>query len=210
MESEMARWLRLAVLVALFSGVGCNRDKTDIPISEKPARSSEQTSMPDTPSSLALHLTIPYSVISSKLDDAFPKSVSMAGREPVCTNERVSVVDVIRGSLGDFSSITKTVRVCAPTDFRAMITRDAGPVSVSRADSGIHIGVPLRVEGNAGFTGDIARILRLHSKNFRATLVAHANVDVDIGDKWCPKVVVRPGFEWINKAELERRPPGFE
>ena len=91
---------------------------------------------------------------------------------------------------------------CADFNWHATVSPEGEP-KIARAGKAIHVELPLRIDGQGGITGDLARALSLSSKNFEV----HARPGVDLGvamtDQWCPKISATPTGQWISSAKVE-------
>ena len=91
---------------------------------------------------------------------------------------------------------------CADFNWHATVS-PAGDPTIARAGKAIHVELPLRIDGQGGISGDLARALSLSSKNFEV----HARPSVDLGvamtNQWCPKISATPTGQWISSAKVE-------
>jgi hypothetical protein len=186
-------------------------------LAERPAEQAAPTVPVKEESFITLNALFPYKMLSQALTTALPAEIPLQGRERVCMNvERQvqkTVEERIGGDVGKFIGgvariITKVVTVgqvenlCLDVDYQATIRRD-GNVIVSQNGDSVRLSVPIRADGHAGFTGDLAGFLKLHKKNFRGALTATADVRLGVDENWCPTVSATPDFSWRDKAELE-------
>jgi hypothetical protein len=82
------------------------------------------------------------------------------------------------------------------------VRRD-GPVAVGRNGDAVRVSLPIRFDGNAGFRGDLARILGLDRKNFDGALVATLDLRFDLDQQWCPAVSAAIAFDWRRNPRVE-------
>jgi hypothetical protein len=188
-------------------------------LTERPPRSAKQAPLPTVPSSIQISGFIPYKSLAEALTNELPQTFNHQGRQNVCVdiNESVqkSVEETVGGDVGKFlggvARVVTTVvtvnqlrNVCQDVDFTVEVRRD-GPLVLSLAPSGneVRLSVPISVQGDVGFSGDVAKALALDHKNFRGSLIAFADASIDVGANWCPKVMARSDFAWRDKAQLE-------
>jgi len=108
----------------------------------------------------------------------------------------INVPDFTGPSLG-------TQRACADYSWRATVRREGDPL-ITGSGPALHVEVPIRVDGSAGLSGDLARILSLSAKNFEAH--AHPGVDVTfaLDENWCPIIHAMPTADnWVTNAQVE-------
>ena len=186
-------------------------------LSDKPPRSVGTEGIAATESSIAVSAVIRYAAIANAMNKVAPVDFSTNGRQNVCVNiqEQVkkTVQERVGGDVGKLLgeaakfvtkviTINQTRHVCQDIDYTVSVHRD-GPFTVTPIPGAIRVSVPVSVSGTAGFTGDVANVLKLDKKNFRGSITAFADVSMDIGSNWCPTVQVRPDFVWRDKAQLE-------
>lgn len=205
------------VVIGLASLViGCGKKEYG-ELAERPSEQAAPAVPVKEESLITLNALFPYETLSQALTAALPATIPLQGREPVCMNvERQvqkTVEEAIGGDVGKLFGgvariITKVVTVgqveklCLDVDYRATIRRD-GNVIVSQNGDAVRLSVPIRADGQAGFTGDLAGFLKLDKKNFRGALTATADVRLGVDENWCPTVSATPDFSWRDKAELE-------
>ena len=188
-------------------------------LTERPPRSGGHSSIPTTESSVHISAVIPYAALGEALTASVPQDINDQGRQHVCVEVnktlQQTVEETFGGTVGQAlgtaaRAATTAVmgdrleRVCQDVDYRTVIHRD-GPITVVTAPSGheLRLSVPISVSGEVGFTGDMARALALDRKSFRGSITAFADVALNIGTDWCPRVEVKPDFVWRDKAQLE-------
>ena len=201
-------------LTALVSGCG---KKEYGELAERPPEQAPPPVASVAESFVTLNAFFPYDALGKALTDALPPEVPLKGRERVCMNvERQvqkTVEEKIGGDVGKLVGavariITKVVTVgqvenlCLDVDYSASIRRD-GNVAISQVPAGVRFSVPIRIDGHAGFVGELANFLKLNKKNFRGSLTALADIALGIDENWCPTVKATPDFVWRDKAELE-------
>lgn len=69
--------------------------------------------------------------------------------------------------------------------------------------AGIRVKVPVSINGDFGFKGDIARLTGLNKKNARFDM--HVQVDLlpQFTENWCPDFDVRTDIEWVTPPSVE-------
>ena len=80
----------------------------------------------------------------------------------------------------------------------------SAPVSFEAHDENkLKIEVPISVDGSAGFSGDLAKISMLDSKNYEADATFTFIVGVEFGDDWCPVMDVDANIDWQKGPKIE-------
>ncbi len=67
----------------------------------------------------------------------------------------------------------------------------------------LRIAVPLSIDGNVGFRGDLAKIGQVDKKNIKAKANVRMDVGVDLGADWCPKVDANLDIQWVSGPAIE-------
>lgn len=188
----------------------------DRELSTKPPHSASAQSLPRTPSSVQVTATFPVKAITDAINKAVPASFRVAGRQKVCAKLTEAIKQTIQkkvgGDVGKFLgkavkfvtevvTLNQTKEVCQDVDYHVDVNR-GGPIQVTSARDHLRITVPISAFGQVEFTGDLAKALGL-KKNFRGALDAFADIRLDLGADWCPKLAVAADFNWTNKAEFE-------
>lgn len=219
-RSQRPAWIAVIVIaLAIATGSGWawwttrNRD-----LSVKPPRAvSSQPPLPGIPSSVQVTASVPIVAITEAISKSLPPSFQVAGRQKVCAQltEQIkkSIQKAVGGDVGKvLGEVTKFVtevvtvdqirEVCQDVDYHVNVIR-SGAIQVASAGDHVHIAIPISAEGQAGFTGEVAKALALNKKNFRGALNAFADLRLDLGRDWCPALGVSADFNWTNKAEFE-------
>jgi hypothetical protein len=186
-------------------------------VTARPSTSVTATPLPTTISDIGASAGISYSALSAALTSLLPGSFDTTGRQKVCAdlNEAVqqTVHKRIGGDVGRFLGnvvriVTQVVtvnqlrNVCQDVDYSVHIDRTS-PVTISPGTNKIHISTNVAINGEAGFSGDLAKALKLDKKNFRGGVEMFADPTFDVDEHWCPKVSGGAGFRWTDKAQLE-------
>ena len=186
-------------------------------VTVRPSTTVKATPLPTTTSDIGASVGITYSALSAELTSLLPGSFDTSGRQKVCAdlNEAVqqTVQRTIRGDVGRFLAkaariVTQIVtvnqlrKVCQDVDYSVHIDRTS-PVTISPGTNKIHISTTVAINGEAGFSGDLARALKLDKKNFRGGVEVFADATFDVDEHWCPKVSGSADFRWTDKAQLE-------
>ena len=215
----LARHL-LALSVLLAAGV--TREATagllGNEVSTKPPQTSAPPApLPTTTSEIGASASVTTNALSSALSAALPSSFQANGRQQVCTdlNEVVQqqIQKKIGGDVGKWLGgvvrfVTQTIsvnqlrHVCQDVDYTVSVSRTA-PVSVSPAVNAVHVSTDVIISGQAGFSGDVAKALKLDRKNFRGGVEVFADLAFDVDDHWCPKISGAANFRWTDKTQLE-------
>jgi hypothetical protein len=189
----------------------------DHEVSEQPARTGSELQMPPTSSEIGAHIAISYQALSDAVTSALPKSFHADGRTSVCADLNEAVQQTIQrrigGDVGRFLGnvvriVTQVVtvnqlrHVCQDVDYKVQVDR-ASPLTVSPASNAARLVTNVFINGQAGFSGDLAKALALNAKNFRGALELSAMMSADLDDHWCPHLSVVPNSRWTNQAELE-------
>jgi hypothetical protein len=179
-------------IAGLLAGCGSKE------LTEAPPRGGA-TVAPATPESVvAAKATIAYARLAAEANKAAPANYTKADRVRPCV--RVGP----KGDLPFGGSYDLTKEVCQDVDYDIHVER-TGPVIVGKGPTPgtVRATVEAKFYGQAGFTGDVARVLALDKKNFDGSFVAYLDIGVAMGPDWCPKLSVTPGFDWKNRARLE-------
>jgi hypothetical protein len=192
-------------------------NRIDHQLSLRPPQGAKAQPIPTTISTISTTVTIPYDTIRAALNQNAPAQYDGSGRQNVCVdiNETVQkeIEETIGGDVGKvIGAIARTVttvvtvnqlrHVCQDVDYQYFIKRQ-GAITIDPIPGGLRLTVPVAADGVVGFSGDIAKAVALDRKNFRGSIIATADVALDIGTDWCPQVSVNPSFAWTDKAQLE-------
>jgi hypothetical protein len=99
-------------------------------------------------------------------------------------------------------SVNQLRHVCQDVDYTIAVSRTS-PVTVSPAVNAVHVSTDVTIAGQAGFSGDVAKALKLDRKNFRGGVEVFADLAFDVDEHWCPKITGAANFRWTDKAQLE-------
>ena len=67
----------------------------------------------------------------------------------------------------------------------------------------LRVTVPLSVDGDVGFRGELAKIGLVEKKNIKARADVRLDVRVDIQPDWCPKVHADLDLQWLSGPAIE-------
>lgn len=188
--------IKAAIVISFVLISGCERGD----IFEKPPLGS--TELPRKPletSYITVATIIPFSVLQKAIEANVPsqQSFSGSGKEP-CAD----VPSVKRGNgLLDLPYIGFD-EVCAGNKWSAT-ARKSGSVSISRFNEAMRIAVPIDISGQAGLRGSIANVLSLTGKNFSASVKPIIDINLIIGNNWCPQISATPTTNWVSNASVQ-------
>ncbi len=202
-------------LLALLTGCG------DEKLFEAPPRGATTDVVPPpvSDSTVTLLARIPYDALQQAVAAKIPASMPFDG------NGHIACVGVPRfdpgvGShrechnvlgLGEICVDVPNIPVpsikwdnqqCADYSWHADVSKQGG-FSVARAADAVHLQQGLRVQGQAGVSGDLARLLSLNAKSFAADAVPAIDLKFDMSEQWCPLVSVTPTGRWVSDAKVE-------
>ena len=211
----------LALSASLAIGMAAINAKADVSggdVSAKPTQASATAApLPTTTSNIGAGASVTLNALSFALTAALPSSFEANGRQNVCAdlNEVVQqqIQKKIGGDVGKWLSravriVTQTVsvnqlrHVCQDVDYTVSVSRTS-PVTVSPAINAVHVSTDVTISGQAGFSGDVAKALKLDRKNFRGGVEVFADLALDVDEHWCPKITGAANFRWTDKAQLE-------
>lgn len=209
--------LRLSVILGAAALLLSCDGKDYKELAEKPKELLGSTYQTQAESKIVLNTIFQYDVLNSAIARSVPTVLNLKDRVPVCLDiERQvqkTVEDKVGGDVGKLFGavakiVTKVVTVglvekkCLDVDYTATITRDE-PASISQSGDALRVSIPLKINGNAGFSGDLAKLLSIDRKAFRGSITAWADIKPLVDESWCPKLTAIPGFVWRDKAQLE-------
>lgn len=186
-------------------------------VSEKPARSAVSKPLPTTISDIGASASVSYQALSSALTQALPGSFNANGRQQVCADSNEAVQQTVQKRIGGdvgkilggaVRIITQAItvnqlrHVCQDVDYTVSVDRTS-PVTVSPTVNSVHVSTNVTISGQAGFSGDVAKALKLDKKNFRGGVEVFADLAFDVDDHWCPKINGTANFRWTDKGQLE-------
>ncbi len=188
--------VKLTLLGLILLAGGCGRSE----LFEKPLAGSPELPAPVAETSfITIASRIPFELLRRSVEGSLPATRTFEGDgdEP-CTN-----VPTVRWSSGPFSlPYIGTYRACVGHRWTAKVSK-SGPVAVVRSDDAVRIAVPLEIDGKAGVKGDIARVLALNGKNFRASVLPTVDLRLSLGKDWCPAVNASATRNWVSSASVE-------
>lgn len=177
----------LVFFVIVLAGLGAGfwwYQQADQRLSEAPPRGGIEIGTSTHKSFADLKITLPFDQLEARANASAPKAFSKSGNGP------------------DVCGKVVFQKVCTGTKYLYNVKR--GKLTLSRkSDEAIRLTVPVNVAGNGGFRGDGAKLLDLDKKNFRAGVIAFADVSIALDKNWCPKPTVTTGFKWTDKAKVE-------
>lgn len=208
-------WLGLAAAsVIALSVSGCGQRKD---LFQAPPHGGASIPVPAPESShVRLVLQVPFAEIQRAVEARLPASQDLHGssrigcakvpyaeaphvgshqecRWGVCIN--VPDITVPSSTIGQRDE-------CVDANWRAMISRE-GAVGVSRAADAVRIALPIRIDGQVGLSGDLARLLSLTAKNFEVHAVPQADTRFRMTPQWCPVLNLTPTHNWVKDAHVE-------
>ena len=207
-----------ALLATGMAAIDAKADGSASDLSAKPAQTSAAAPpLPTTTSDIGASASVTLSALSSALTAALPSNFDASGRQKVCAdlNEVVQqqIQKKIGGDVGRWLSramriVTQTIsvnqlrHVCQDVDYTVSVSRTS-PVAVSPAVNAVHVSTDVAITGQVGFSGDVAKALKLDRKNFRGGIEVAADLAFDVDERWCPKITGAANFRWTDKAQLE-------
>lgn len=91
---------------------------------------------------------------------------------------------------------------CAGTKYKYNVAR--GDVTIAPVDTNtVKVSVDVSVDGQGGFRGDGAKLLKLDAKNFDAAAKVDIVLTPRIGQDWCPTIEVVPSYNWTKNPRVE-------
>ncbi len=227
-----AGWSVQATLTALFVTVtltACGRKE----LFEAPPRATPQgqTQSPGMLSTITLVTGLPYESIRTLIQTQAPSQLNFSGNGHVACGQipfiqpggieshekcadvpycDISLTRQVCGTRRECIALPDTVRApsigtaeqCADYNWTAVASRQ-GEAVVGKSGDSIHLEIPIKVAGNAGINGDLARLLSLSAKSFEAQVRPGVNVSLALGADWCPKLNIEPTNNWISSAKVE-------
>src|SRR5690606_3443518 len=91
---------------------------------------------------------------------------------------------------------------CVGTKYKYKVSRgDIAIVPVST--NAIKLSMVVSVDGQGGFRGTGAELLKLDAKNFDAAAKVDIVLTPKIGQDWCPTIEVTPSYNWTKNPRVE-------
>ncbi|WP_241665604.1 DUF4403 family protein [Teichococcus oryzae] len=84
-----------------------------------------------------------------------------------------------------------------------LTARRTGGFVLSEVDGRLRATVPLAVNGTAGLSGGLARMLSLGEKNIDAAAEVSADLRLSLDEGWCPAVEVAVSYRWTRSPRIE-------
>lgn len=84
-----------------------------------------------------------------------------------------------------------------------LTVRRAGNFILSEVDGRLRASVSLTVNGSAGLSGGLARLLSLGVKKFEAAADVQADLGLTMDANWCPAATVAVDYRWTRAPRLE-------
>lgn len=159
-------------------------------LSEEPSFASLDKEIPGRTSVIAVRADVPLDLIRTAANQAIPANYSFSGHGPD-----------IGGTInpGGWNIVKK--RVSVGTRYEGSVSR--GELSMAGSGNTVVCSLPIRIQGKGGLRGDLARMLGLHAKSFRAALILRVRATIDINPDWSPAIVVVPELEWTDSPKVE-------
>jgi len=179
-------------ITGLLAGCGSKE------LTEAPPKGSSTVTPAAPESTVAAKAAITYARLAAEANKAAPAKYTERDRTTPCV--RVGP----KGDLPFGGSYDLTKEVCQDVDYDIVVER-TGPVTVGKGPTPgtARASVEVKFSGQAGFSGDVAKVLALDKKNFDGSFVAYVDIGVQMEPDWCPRLIATPGFDWKNKARLE-------
>ena len=186
-------------------------------VSEKPARVVVPQPLPPTTSDIGASASVSYQALSSALTAALPGNFNANGRQQVCADLNEAVQQTVQKRIGGDAGkifggvvrfLTQVVtvnqlrHVCQDVDYIVTVDRTS-PVTVAPEVNAVRVSTNVAISGQAGFSGDVAKALKLDRKNFRGGVEVFADLAFDVDERWCPKINGTANFRWTDKGQLE-------
>lgn len=189
-------------LMVAFSALGlaaltaCGGSKL---LSEVPKPGSTLAAPMQQTSTLNAQVVVPFTTLMETANSSAPKAFSESGRERTC--QRIGPKGRVFGARFDW-----TTNVCADVNYTVNVSRGDITIVPGPQPGSLRVAVPINFDGSAGFSGDLARMVSLHRKNFRGAISAWVDLKVDVGEDWCPKLDGEATYNWITPARIEVLP----
>jgi len=91
---------------------------------------------------------------------------------------------------------------CAGTKYKYNVAR--GDIAIAPAGTNaVKLSVDVSLDGQGGFRGDGAKLLKLDAKNFDAAAKVDIVLTPVIGQDWCPTIDVVPSYNWTKNPRVE-------
>jgi hypothetical protein len=168
----------LLLTVGLLSG--CHKD-----LSERPPDTTEPPSFQTTESTIGAMATVSLSSLSAMVNKAFPQSFAAGG------NGEDACVKLLKQ------------KICAGTRYNFTAIR-TGAVAIAAAGPGtLRFTVPIAFDGDGGFRGSVARVIKAHKKHFKGAVIVIADLTPTLGSDWCPNLGANFSINWTSDPRVE-------
>ena len=152
-------------------------------LSEKPERSFSPVKLQPVPSTLGINLHIPYRTLGEALDQATAEPQTGSGEQQTCKR--------ILGA-----------KACATLNWNYRIDRE-GETRVTQHDEHVRLSVPLALRATVGVNGKSAKFLGFQNKQLTAKAVLSADMKITMQSDWCPVLLSKLSYRWINEPKLK-------
>jgi hypothetical protein len=183
--AKLQRCLGAVSIMAAAALVGaCGRSD----ISERPPVDNGATATPvaTQPSTIGALVAIPLDQAIQAANAALPRTYSQ---------------DWINGpdACADLGLLGKH---CAGTKYKYNVAR--GEIAIAPVGTNaVKLSVDVSLDGQGGFRGDGAKLLKLDAKNFDAAAKVDIVLTPKIGQDWCPTIEVVPSYNWTRNPRVE-------
>lgn len=153
-------------------------------LSERPPEGSSSATFPNDVSRISAAVSVPLDTVAALVDSQVPPSMQDQGHGQ----------DICERPLG--------VKICVGTRYSYQATR--GPISIAAGSpEALVLSMPISVQGQGGFRGTGADILKLDAKNFRAGALLNVKVTPRLGPDWCPTLDLEASYQWTQSPQVE-------
>ncbi len=168
----------------LLQIVGCSDVPPEhIQVSEKPAASISIAQTETTASKISTRVRVDIDNLIALADAQIPAKHTDADRKKIC-----------KKVLG--------IKICGTAKWQYSVQRQ-GPPTVSGSGSQLQFTMPMRFFGNAGLSGDVAKVLNFDKLDFDGALNAILDLDIDLTEQWCPRIISQADYEWTKPPKLQ-------
>ncbi|HWE05759.1 MAG TPA: DUF4403 family protein, partial [Rhizomicrobium sp.] len=169
-------------------------------LSEKPPRSAATTEFQARTSTIQPSLTIAYDVLADAANAAADRfSGPQSGKARIGCNQLA-----FGGATPSAPSVKVTLfKGCVDFDWHVKAVRN-GNITVKRDGSGVAVAVPVKFDGNGGFSGDLAKAIQIDNKKFSGTFVVSISGMVRLDKSFCPKLdQAVTHFAWGTPPDID-------
>lgn len=217
---KVKRWLGVSAAVAAVLGIGLGwsgrqwfSGRVDSVTAMPPRDAAPLGAMSPQRSTIAANILIPYGAITDAVKSSVSGTLQVNDDPKFCIDVQEQIARTVRTRTGLdnlFRWILKkvfvwtNVRYCDRLKVTGTITvRKEGVLTAPIGERVMRITIPVAVDGKVGLRGDIARVAKLNEKNVRGAINAFVDIGLDLDERWCPQVTLKPGFTWVENAKLE-------